>query len=84
VQVAYSREREKADQSSFESIASGKASCTGLSILLVDACRAVGIPARVVGTPLWVDRSGNHTWVEIWDDGWRYLGACESKRLDRG
>ncbi len=30
-------------------IAAGYASCTGLSIFLVNACRAVGIPARVTG-----------------------------------
>jgi transglutaminase-like putative cysteine protease len=30
-------------------LANGFASCTGLSIFLVNACRAVGIPARVAG-----------------------------------
>ncbi len=76
--VGYSTERQRADQSPSESIASGKASCSGLSILLVDACRAVGIPARVVGTPLWANMRGNHTWVEIWDDGdWHFVGAAE-------
>lgn len=30
-------------------IAAGYASCTGLAIFLVNACRAVGIPARVAG-----------------------------------
>ena len=53
------------------------ASCTGLSILLIDACRAVGVPARFVGTPLWSDGSGNHSWVEVWDDGWHFTGAAE-------
>lgn len=75
--VKYSTGRKKADQSPFESMESGLASCTGLSVILVDACRAVGIPARIVGTPLWSDRSGNHTWVEIWDNGWHFTGACE-------
>lgn len=65
---------------------SGLASCTGLSVLLVDACRSVGVPARIVGTPLWSDKSGNHTWVEIWDDGWHFTGACEptGSNLDAG
>ena len=65
---------------------SGLASCTGLSVLLVDACRAVGVPARLVGTPLWSDNSGNHTWVEIWDNGWHFTGACEptGNALDQG
>lgn len=77
VKVGYSTQRKKANQSPAESMESGKASCTGLSIILVDACRAVGVPARVVGTPLWADRSGNHTWVEIWDKNWKFTGACE-------
>ncbi|MCE9610458.1 MAG: transglutaminase-like domain-containing protein [Chthoniobacter sp.] len=86
VQVRYSTKREKPDQSPLESMESGLASCSGLSILLVDACRAVGIPARVVGTPLWTNLSGNHTWVEVWDGGWHFLGAAEpdTNGLDRG
>ncbi|GAX83920.1 hypothetical protein CEUSTIGMA_g11344.t1 [Chlamydomonas eustigma] len=36
-------------------IQAGFASCTGLSIFLVDACRSVGIPARVAGTPDWLN-----------------------------
>jgi len=83
LKVHYSKERPKADQSPLESIEAGKASCTGLSILLVDACRAVGVPARVVGTPLWVGTGGNHTWVEVWDDGWHSIGASESSALDK-
>ena len=55
----------------------GKATCTGLSIILVNACRAVGIPARAVGTPLWANQRGNHTWVEIWDGDWHFTGADE-------
>lgn len=77
VKVKYSTQRRKADQSPYESIKSGLASCTGLSVLLIDACRAVGVPARFVGTPLWSDRSGNHSWVEIFDDGWHFTGAAE-------
>lgn len=75
--VKYSTQRKKADQSPLESMESGLASCTGLSVLLVDVCRAVGVPARIAGTPLWSDKSGNHTWVEIWDNGWHFTGACE-------
>jgi hypothetical protein len=77
VNVKYSTRRPKADQSPQESIEAGLASCTGLSILLIDACRAAGVPARLVGTPLWSDKSGNHTWVEIWDEGWHFTGAAE-------
>ncbi|MDC0263846.1 transglutaminase-like domain-containing protein [Verrucomicrobia bacterium] len=77
LKVKYSTKRKKADQSPFESMESGLASCTGLSIMLIDACRAVGIPARFVGTPLWSDGSGNHSWVEVYDQGWHFTGAAE-------
>ena len=84
--VKYSTKRNRADQGPSESISTGLASCTGLSILLIDACRSVGIPARFVGTPLWTNKSGNHSWVEIWDDGWHFTGACEptGNELDNG
>lgn len=84
--VSYNTGRCRPDQSPGESIASGKATCTGLSILLVDACRAVGIPARVAGTAMWSNMRGNHTWVEVWDDGWHFAGAAEPDPagLDRG
>ena len=83
--VYYSPERLKPEQSAYESIEYKKASCTGLSILLVAACRSVGVPARFAGTPLWTDRSGNHSWVEVWDGGWHFTGAAEpdGDALDR-
>ncbi|PQO46620.1 transglutaminase domain-containing protein [Blastopirellula marina] len=76
--VKYSTKRKRADQSPSESIEQGLASCSGLSVMLIDACRAVGVPARFVGTPLWTNNSGNHSWVEIYDDGWQFTGACEA------
>lgn len=85
--VKYSTKRNKPDQAPSESIDIGLASCTGLSILLADACRAVGVPARLAGTANWFDSRGNHTWVEIWDqDGWHFVGAAEpdANGLDRG
>lgn len=84
--------RTKPHQSSVESMKIGFASCTGLSIIMVDACRAVGIPARVVGIPAWKDKKGNaqgfhggnHNWVEIWDNGkWHHLGASEASKLNK-
>jgi hypothetical protein len=61
----------------------GMASCTGLSILLVDACRAVGIPARFVGTASWHDNRGNHSWTEVWVDGeWRVTEYYFPSALD--
>jgi len=84
--VRYSTERRTADQGPLETMSSGKATCTGLSILLVDACRAMGVPARVTATPMWSNNRGNHTWVEIWDNGWHFTGAAEAdpKGLNRG
>ncbi|MHC4839255.1 MAG: dienelactone hydrolase family protein, partial [Planctomycetota bacterium] len=35
-----------------------------------------------VGTPLWADGSGNHSWVEVWDDGWHFTGAAEPTGID--
>ena len=86
LKVRYSTQRKQANQSPKESIDQGLASCTGLSILLSDACRSVGVPTRIAGTPLWSNNSGNHTWLEIWDGGWHFTGACEPdpKGLDRG
>jgi len=77
VNVHYNLGRKMPNQSPGESMALGKATCTGLSIILVDACRAVGIPARAVGTPMWANQRGNHTWVEIWDGKWHFTGADE-------
>ncbi|MBI3869638.1 MAG: hypothetical protein HY299_14035 [Verrucomicrobia bacterium] len=86
LKVKYSTQRRVADQGPLETMRTGVATCTGLSILLVDACRSVGVPARVVGTPMWSNNSGNHTWVEIWDGDWHFVGAAEPdpKGLDRG
>lgn len=78
LEVKYSTKRKKPDQSPYESMETGLASCTGLSVILTDACRSVGVPARLAGTPLWVNKRGNHTWVEVWDEGqWKFTGACE-------
>jgi hypothetical protein len=84
LKVRYSTERKQPHQSPKESMESGKASCTGLAILLSDACRSVAVPARLVGT-LWANKPGNHTWVEIWDGSWHFTGAAEPdpKGLDR-
>jgi hypothetical protein len=86
IKVKYSTTRRKPDQSALESMQSGVATCSGLSILLVDACRAVGVPARVVGTPMWTNLRGNHTWVEVWDGDWKFAGAAEpdAKGLNHG
>lgn len=73
VGVEYNTLREKTNQSPAESMRQHMASCTGLSVLLVDALRAVGIPARFAGTAAWHDDRGNHSWTEVWlGDGWHF------------
>ena len=73
VLVDYSTKRKKPDQAPFESMEQHLASCTGLSIILTDAFRAVGIPSRVAGTPNWHDERGNHNWTEVWANGKWYF-----------
>lgn len=81
--VHYNTLREKTNQSPRESMRQGMASCTGLSILLVDAYRAVGIPARFVGTASWHDNRGNHSWTEVWLNGqWRVTEYYFPSQLD--
>merc|ERR1712126_106284 len=65
----------------------GHASCTGMSILYIDALRTFGIPARLVGTPAWNgnDDNGNHNWVEVWlgnDDsqGWKFINGRPARK----
>jgi predicted esterase len=77
VNVHYNTGRKRTNQSPAESMDQHKATCTGLSIILVDACRAVGVPARIAGVPEWAQKDGNHTWVEIWDGDWFFTGADE-------
>ncbi len=77
INVIYSTQRDKPNQDPLHSMRIGLASCSGLSILLVDACRSVGIPARVVGC-MWRLKPGNHSWVEVKSGGkWYPLGAFE-------
>jgi len=88
VKVKYSTKRKKADQSPYESMEQGLASCTGLSILLNNAFRAVGIPSRLAGTPAWTTKRGNHNWVEVWtskDKQWHFTEYNPNdKGLDHG
>lgn len=65
--VNYNTQRRAPNQSPTETLDSQKASCSGLSLLLVYALRSVAIPARVAGVLTWGHILGNHTWVEFWD-----------------
>lgn len=73
LQVEYSTQRRVSDQGPFESMETKIASCTGLTILLNDAFRSVGIPCRFAGTPNWFDNRGNHSWNEVLIDGEWYF-----------
>jgi len=78
--------------SPFEVMRAHNASCTGLSIFLVDALRSVGLPARVAGVPHWNlptcssdqdPNCGNHDWVEVWADGrWSFIDQDTSSPLN--
>lgn len=64
--VKYNTKRRAPNQGPRESMDTKMASCTGLSILLVDALRAICVPARVAGIAMWANKEGNHNWVEVW------------------
>ncbi|PTN07898.1 transglutaminase family protein [Mangrovibacterium marinum] len=85
LKTEYNVKRRKVDQSPFESLEQGMATCTGLSILMVDAFRSVGIPARLVGIPNWTTKEGNHNWVEVMVDGqWKATEYYAPEKLDTG
>jgi hypothetical protein len=69
VKVEYDTRRSRADASPKQSMQENMATCTGLSMILTDAFRAVGIPSRLAGTGMWTNMRGNHTWSEVWVDG---------------
>lgn len=70
------------DQGPVDTWTRGVGRCEELSILFVDAARAVGIPARTCYTPYWRHSDDNHLWAEFWDGtGWQYLGSGEPESL---
>jgi len=72
--VEYNTKRSRVDISPFQAMKEHMATCTGLSILLTDAFRSVGIPSRLAGTAMWTNFKGNHTWSEVWIDGeWHFI-----------
>jgi O-antigen ligase len=59
-------------------------SCGEASLMLVDALRAVGLPARLAVLPRYRGRPGGHIWVEAWDrDRWRHVSAYDPSYFDR-
>ena len=81
--VEYNTKRSIVNISPFQAMKESMATCTGLSFLLVDAFRSVGIPARLVGTPLWTNMRGNHNWVEDWIDGEWYFTEYYPDELNK-
>jgi len=44
----------------------------------------VGVPARVVIIPQWVNLSGGHAWVEIYDkEQWKHISSFDPSPLNR-
>ncbi len=69
--VADFRQTQRRDQSPLVTIASGSGRCEELTILQMDALRAVGIPCRQTYTPWWTVCDNNHAWTEVWTlSGW--------------
>jgi len=71
------KEEEPPILSVIEVMQKGHAGTAGLSIFLANALKAVGVPARVVGTAKW-DRlqGGAYQWVEAYFDGkWNFIDA---------
>ncbi|MGL4851957.1 MAG: transglutaminase-like domain-containing protein [Phocaeicola sp.] len=84
VGVEYNTKRKRPNQSPSESMEIGMASCSGLSIILTDAFRTMGIPSRIAGTPLWVSGEGNHNWSEVWFDGaWYFTEYYPNEALNK-
>ena len=74
VDVEYNTKRSRVDISPLQAMKEHMATCSGLSILLTDAYRSVGIPSRLAGTAMWTNYKGNHTWSEVWVDGeWKFI-----------
>ena len=69
--------------SPYESLEHGYVSCTEASLLLVNACRSVGIPARLVILPRWVNNRVGHAWLEVYDNGqWHCIGSYDPSQFD--
>jgi hypothetical protein len=79
------KQTQRRDQDPLATLASGYGRCEEMVIFYVDACRSVGIPARMAYCPYWAVSDNNHAWVEVFgSDGlWHYTGGCEpADKLD--
>ena len=67
-----------------QSIERGTVSCGEAAVMLVDACRSVGIPARLVVLPRWPNIKGGHIWIEVWENGrWRHISPYDPALLEQ-
>lgn len=79
------KQTQRRDQDPLATLASGYGRCEEMVIFYVDACRSVGIPARMAYCPYWAVSDNNHAWVEVFgsDGRWHYTGGCEpADKLD--
>ncbi|KAG2485275.1 hypothetical protein HYH03_015950 [Edaphochlamys debaryana] len=64
----------------------GCGTASSLAVFLVDACRAVGVPARVAGVAAWKLSNGTrgyHHWVEVWHAGaWSFTDPLPCTGMD--
>ncbi|MCB1217771.1 transglutaminase domain-containing protein [bacterium] len=75
------KQTQRRDQGPLATLASGYGRCEEMVIFYVDACRSVGIPARMAYCPYWAVSDNNHAWVEVLgsDGNWHYTGGCEPR-----
>jgi len=77
------RDMRRTPRSPVQAIARRSVSCAEASILLVDACRAVGIPARLAVLRKWPAAASGHVWFEVWANGrWYHLTALDPTLVD--
>lgn len=80
------KQTQRRDQDPVSTLKGGYGRCEELAMLLIAACRSVGIPARYAYCPWWTWSDNNHAWVEIYgsDGRWHFTGGCEPKEtLDK-
>lgn len=67
----------KKTQSAMGTVEYGYGLCSDLTVLVINALRAAGFPAREVVTT-WADYRSNHAWVEVYVNGrWAMMGSAE-------
>lgn len=74
----FERDSRRPPLSTSQSVESGLVSCAEAAVMLVYACRAAGLPARMVILRRWPRFNFGHVWIEIWEKGrWIHLSAYD-------